>query len=92
MEYPRKGDTVIPCIEDYKSKIKFDGSINNLKSRIVVRRDLQNKEVVGYTWPPEASTRTLKYSLADAYKHKAWKKKLDFIGAPLQTNVKHRGL
>ena len=92
MEYPRKGDTVIPCIEDYKSKIKFDGSINNLKSRIVVRRDLQNKEVVGYTWPPEASTRTLKYFLADAYKHKAWKKKLDFIGAPLQTNVKHRGL
>ena len=55
----------------YKAKIQSDGSIDKLKLRIVVRGDLQNREIVGDTWSPTASMRTLKYFLADAAKHKA---------------------
>ena len=31
----------------YKAKIQSDGSLDKLKLRIVVRGDLQNKEMVG---------------------------------------------
>ena len=61
-----------------------------LKLIIVVRRFMQNKELVGYTWSPTASMRTLKYLLSDAAKHKARFHQLDFIGTFLQANVKNR--
>ena len=54
----------------YKDKIQSDGSLDTLKLRIVVRGDLQNKELVGDTWSPTASMRTLKYFLLDADKHR----------------------
>ena len=72
----------------YKSKNKSDGSLDKLKLIIVVRGDLQNKEMVRDTWSPTASMRTLKYFLADADKHKARFHKLDFIGAFLQAKFK----
>ena len=74
----------------YKAKIQSDGSLDKLKLRIVVRGDLQNKEMVGDTWSPTASMRTLKYFLADAAKHKTRVHQLDFIGAFLQAKVKNR--
>ena len=74
----------------YKAKIQYDGSLDKLKLRIVFRGDLQNKEMVGDTWSPTASMRTLKYFLADAAKHKARVHQLDFIGAFLQAKVKNR--
>ena len=46
--------------------------------------------MVGDTWSPTASMRTLKYLLADAAKHKARVHKLDFIGAFLQAKVNNR--
>ena len=46
--------------------------------------------MVGDTWSPTASMRTLKYFLADAEKHKAKVHQLDFIGAFLQSKVKNR--
>ena len=49
-----------PCMNVYKAEIKSDGSLEKLKYRIVVRGDLQNKELVGYTWSPSAPMRTLK--------------------------------
>ena len=52
--------------------------------------DLQNKEMIGDTWSPKASMRTLKYFLADAAKHKARVNQLDFIGALLKAKVKNR--
>ena len=76
----------------YKAKIKSDGSIDKLEMRIVVIGDLQNKEMVGYTWLPTASMRTLKYFLADAAKHKSRVHQLDFIGAFLQVKVKTESL
>ena len=66
-----EGEPVTPCIDVYKAKIQYDGSLDNLKLRIVVRGDLRSKYLVGDTWSPTASMRTLKYFLADATKHKA---------------------
>ena len=89
IEYQNEGEPVTPCMDVYKAKIQSDESIDKLKLRIVVRGDLQNKEMVGYPWSPTASTRTLKYFLADAAKHKARVHQLDFIGAFLQAKVKN---
>ena len=74
----------------YKAKIQYDGSLDKLKLRIVVRGDLQNKEMVGDNWSPTASMRTLKYFLADVAKHKARVHQLDFIGLFLQAKVKNK--
>ena len=74
----------------YKAKIQYDGSIDKLKLRIVVRGDFQNKEMVGYTWSPRASMRTLNCFLADAAKQKARVHQLYFIGAFLLAKVKNR--
>ena len=46
--------------------------------------------MVGDTWSPTASMRTLKYFLADKAKHKARVHQLDFIGAFLQAKVNNR--
>ena len=89
-EDPKKGEPVTPCMDVYKEMIQSDGSLDKLKLRIVVRGDLQNKELVGDTWSPTASMRTLKYFLADAAKHKAIVYQLDFIGTFLQAKVKNR--
>ena len=64
--------------------------MNKLKLRIVVRGDLQKKEMIGDTWSPTASMRTFKYFLADTAKHKAIFHQLDFICAFLQANVNNR--
>ena len=90
IEDPKDGEPVTPCTDVYKAKIQSDGSLDKMKLRIVVRGDLQNKEMVGYTWSSTASMRTLKYFLADAAKHKAIVHHLDFIGAFLKAKVKNR--
>ena len=71
VEDPDIDEPMTPCMDVYKAKIQYDGSIDKLKLRIVVRGDLQNKELVGDTWLPTASMSTLKYFLAYATKHKA---------------------
>ena len=60
------------------------------ETRIVVRGDLQNKEMIEDTWSPTESMRTLKYFLSDAAKHKVRVHQLSFIGAFLQAKVKNR--
>ena len=40
---PEKGEPVSPCMDFYKSKIQSDRSLDKLKSRIVLRGDMQNK-------------------------------------------------
>ena len=74
----------------HKAKIQSDGSLDKLKLVIVVRGDLQNKELVGDTWSPTSYMKTLKDFLADATKHKTRFHKLDLIGALLQAKVKNR--
>ena len=90
IEDPKDGEPVTPCMDVYKAKIQSDGSLDKINLRIVVRGNFQNKEMIGDTWSPTASMRTLKYFLADAAKHKARVHQLDFIGAFLQANVKNR--
>ena len=85
-----KGEPVTPCIDFYKPKIQSVGSLDKLKLRIVVRGYLNNKELVGDTFSPTSSMRTLKYVLADAVKHKAIVHQIAFIGAFLQAEVKNR--
>ena len=46
--------------------------------------------MVGDTWSPTASMRTLKYFLEDTAENKARVHQLDFIGALLQAKVKNR--
>ena len=90
IEYQNEGEPVTPRMDVYKDKIQYDGSLDKLKLRIVVRGDFQNKEMVGDIWSPTASMRTLKYFLADAAKHKAIVHQLYFIGSLLQAKVKNR--
>ena len=78
---PEMGEPVTPCMDVYKAKLQPDGSLYKLKFRIVVRGDLQNKELVVYTWSPTSSMRTLKYFLGDEVKHRARVHQLYFIGA-----------
>ena len=47
---PEKDEPVTPNMDIYKAKIQSDGSLGKLKLRIVVRADLQNKELSGDTW------------------------------------------
>ena len=86
----KDGGPVTPCMDVYKAKIQSGGSLDKLKLIMLVRGDLQNKEMVGDTWSPTASMRTLKYFLADAAKHKTRVHQIDFIGAFLQVKVKNR--
>ena len=79
-----------PYRDVYKARIQYDGSLDKIKWIIVVIGYLQNKELVGDTWLPTDSMRTLKYFLANANKHKARFHQLDFVGAFLQAKVKTR--
>ena len=74
----------------YKAKIQSGWSLYKLKLGIVVRGDIQNKELVGDIWLPTASMRNFKYFLVDAVKHKARVHQLYFIGEFLQAKVKNR--
>ena len=78
------------CMDVYKAKIQSDGILDKLKLRILVRGDLHNKELVGDTWSPSASTRALKYLLEDAANNNSGVHQLDFIGALLQAKFKNR--
>ena len=78
-----------PFMDFKKAKIQSYVSLDKIKLRTLVRRDLHNKELVGDTWSPTASMRNLKYFFADATKYKARVYQLDFIGALLQAKVKN---
>ena len=65
-----EGEPVTTCMDVYKEKIQSDGSLDKLKLRILVRGDLQNKEMVGDTWSPTVSMSTLKHFLEYSAKHR----------------------
>ena len=90
MDDPEKEDPVAPCMDVYKAKIQSDGSLDKLKLRILVRVDLQNKEIIGDTRYPKSSINNLKYLLADVFNHKAIVHQFYSIGVFIQANVKHK--
>ena len=52
--------------------------------KILANGDLNDKEIIGYTWDTTALKRALKYFLEDAVKHKVIVNQSDFIGEFLQ--------
>ena len=74
----------------YKAKDQSDGSLDKLKLIILAIGELQNKDLVRYTWSPTASMRTSKELLADAVKHKARVHQFDYVGAFYQARVKNK--
>ena len=40
-----KGELLTPCMDVYQAKIQYYGSLDKLKLRIVVRVNLQNKDL-----------------------------------------------
>ena len=60
-----------PCMDVYKANIQSDGGLDRRRLRILVRGDLQNKELVVDTWSPIAFMRNLKYFLEYVTKHEA---------------------
>jgi hypothetical protein len=46
------GETSTPVLEIFKVKINYDRSLDKLKSRIVVRGDLQSKNITEDKWSP----------------------------------------
>ena len=87
---PDKGYPVTPCMDVYKENIPSDGSLDKLKSIIVVIGDLQNKKIIWDTWAPTYSMRNMKYFLEDAANNKAIVHQLDFIGIFIKENAKHK--
>ena len=90
VEDPEKDEPVTPCMDVYKAKIQSNGSLDKLNLIIVVRGYLQHNKLVGDTWSPTASMRTLKYFLADAFKHKSIVKQLYSIGPFLRAEFQNR--
>ena len=86
----RAGETSTPVMEIFKVKVKSDGSLDKLKTRMVVRGDLQNKNITEDKWSPTASFRSLKMFLAHASRLKTRVKQLDFVGAFLQAKMRTR--
>ena len=62
----------------YKAKIQSDGSLDKLNLRLLVRGDLQNKDLIGNNWSSTAFMRNLKYLLAYSVNHKEIENQLDF--------------
>ena len=60
-----KGEPVTLCMDVYKAKIQSGGSLDKIKLRIVVRGDLQNKELVGDAWLPKSSKKYFKFLMED---------------------------
>ena len=85
-----KDEPVTPYMDVYKAKTQSNGSLDKLKLIILVRGDMQNKELVGDTWSTTASISNLNYFLENSTKHKARVHKLDFIGAFLQSKFINR--
>jgi hypothetical protein len=77
-------------MEIFKVKFNGDGSLHKLKTRLVVRGDLQDKRIMEGKWSPTASFRSLKMFLAHASRLKVRVEQLDLVGAFLQAKMRTR--
>ena len=89
-DVPLPGEQVLPVKTVFKTKINADGSLNKLKTRIVVRGDLQKLRPGENTWSPTASMRLLKTFVASAAQQGKEIKQVDFIAAYIQAKVRER--
>ncbi len=77
-------------MEIFKVKIQSDGTLDKLKTRMVMRGGLQDKSISKDKWSPTASFRSLKMCLAHASHLKVHVGQMDFIGAFLQAKMRTR--
>ena len=89
-EMPLPGEQILPIKTCFKTKLNGDGSLNKLKTRIVVRGDLQKLRPGENTWSPTASMRLLKTFVAAAAQEGKEIKQVDFIAAFIQAKVRER--
>ena len=89
-DIPLPGEQVLPIKTCFKAKLNGDGSLNKLKTRIVVRGDLQKLRPGENTWSPTASMRLLKTFVAAAAQEGKEIKQVDFIAAFIQAKVRER--
>jgi hypothetical protein len=82
------GEVSTPVMAIFEVKINCDGSLDKLKTRIVVRGDLQGKLIAEDKWFLTTSFWALKMFLAHACRLKARVKQLDFVGAFLQAKTR----
>jgi hypothetical protein len=82
IENMEKGKSSTPIMEIFKVKILRDGSLDKLKTRLVVRGDLHSKSLQEDKWSP--------MFLAHEACLKSRVKQLDFIDAFLQANTQSR--
>jgi hypothetical protein len=87
---PHSGETSTRVMEIFKVKVKRDGSLDKLKTWLVVRGDLQDKNITEDKWSPTASFQSIKMFLAHASWLKTHVKQLDFVGAFLQAKMRTR--
>ena len=62
---PEKGYPVTPCMDVYKSKTQYGGSLDKIKLILVVRGDMKNKKMIRDIRAPIATMRTPRYFLAN---------------------------
>jgi hypothetical protein len=86
----KEGEISTPVMKTFKVKVKSDGSLDKLKVRLVVRGDLQDKNIMEDKWSPTASFHSLKMFLGHASRIKACVKQLDFVGAFLKAKMRMR--
>ena len=89
-DVPLPGEQVLPVKTVFKTKINADGSLNKLKTRIVVRGDLQKLRPGENAWSPTASMRLLKTFVASAAQEGKEIKQVDFVAAFIQAKVRER--
>ena len=82
-------DAIIPVTVKFRIKLRADGGIDKLKSRVCLRGDKQSELVDWDTWCPIAGFRALRIFLAFASQSKCRVYQLDFIGAFLQASSRN---
>jgi hypothetical protein len=87
---PSSDEFIVPTTVVYKAKLRSDGSVEKLKSRICQRGDLAKANNDWDTWCPIAGFRSLRFFLALAAQWKIRVFQLDFISAFLQSKARNR--
>jgi hypothetical protein len=82
-------DFCTPIMDLNKVKLRSDGTLDKLKSQLIIREDLQ-QNVKEDKWSPTTSFRALKIFLAHASYLRVRIHQLDFVGAFLQAKVHSR--
>ena len=87
-ETPTPQDAIIPVTAKYRAKLKADGQVDKLKTRIALRGDMMRETMfTPDTWCLIAGFRALRLFLAFAVEYRQRIYQLDYVAAFLQADV-----